>query len=76
MRKSLGLTIVNLMDPGSETIKRYGVLNEANGEIPHPTALVVDKQGMVVFVRIDEDYRKRASNEELLQELRQLQIKK
>ncbi|MBI1950870.1 MAG: redoxin domain-containing protein [Acidobacteria bacterium] len=76
MRKSLGLTIVNLMDPGSETIKRYGVLNEANGEIPHPTALVVDKQGMVVFVRIDEDYRKRPSNEELLQELRQLQIKK
>ena len=76
MRKSLGLTIVNLMDPGSETIKRYGVLNEANGEIPHPTALVVDKQGMVVFVRIDEDYRKRPSNEELLQELRQLQIRK
>lgn len=76
MRKSLGLTIVNLMDPGSETIKRYGVLNEANGEIPHPTALVVDKQGVVVFVRIDEDYRKRPSNEELLQELRQLQIEK
>lgn len=76
MRKSLGLTIVNLMDPGSETIRRYGVLNEANGEIPHPTALVVDKQGMVVFVRIDEDYRKRPSNEELLQELRQLQIRK
>lgn len=76
MRKSLRLTIVNLMDPGSETIKRYGVLNEANGEIPHPTALVVDKQGVVVFVRIDEDYRKRPSNEELLQELRQLQIEK
>lgn len=76
MRKSLGLTIVNLMDPGSETIKRYGVLNEANGEIPHPTALVVDNQGVVVFVRIDEDYRKRPSNEELLQELRQLQIEK
>lgn len=50
MRQDLGLTFVNLMDPGSETIKRYGVLNEADGTIPHPTALVVDKDGVVAFV--------------------------
>lgn len=73
MRESLGLTYVNLMDPGSVTIKRYGVLNQANGEIPHPTALVVDKRGVVTFVRVDEDYRKRPTNEELLRELRRLQ---
>lgn len=72
MRKNLGLTIVNLMDPGSETIKRYGIVNRAGGGIPHPTALVIDTQGVVRFVRVDEDYRKRPTNEELLQELRQL----
>ncbi len=76
MRKSLGLTFVNLMDPGSVTIKRYGVLNEAKGDIPHPTALVVDKQGVITFVRVDEDYRNRPTNEELLQELRRLTTRK
>ncbi len=75
MRKSLGLTFVNLMDPGSETIKRYGILNGAHGEIPHPTALVIDTQGLIRFIRVDEDYRKRPTNEELLRELRRLRVK-
>ena len=61
-----------LVDPGSETIKRYGVLNREQGEIPHPTTLVVDRQGIVRFVRVDEDYRKRPSSEELLAAVRTL----
>jgi peroxiredoxin len=76
MRKSLGLTFTNLMDPGSGTIKRYGILNQEQGEIPHPAALVIDRQGVVRFVRVDEDYRKRPSGEELLNELRRLQAAK
>ncbi len=55
------------MDPGSVTIKRYGVLNEAQGEIPHPTAVVIDTRGIVRFVRVDEDYKKRPSSRELLE---------
>ena len=73
MRKSLGLAFTNLMDPASETIKRYGILNEEHGAIPHPTAIVLDKEGIVRFLRIDEDYRKRPTSEELLEALRQLQ---
>ncbi len=76
MRKDLGLTFANLIDPDSETIKRYGILNEGKGKIPHPTALVIDRQGVVRFVRVDEDYRKRPSNDELLEALRQLQTRK
>lgn len=72
MRKDLGLTFTNLMDPVSETIKRYGVLNQEHGAIPHPTAIVLDKQGVVRFLRLDEDYRKRPTNQELLDALRRL----
>ncbi len=72
MRDNLGLTFVNLMDPASETIKRYGILNEQQGEIPHPTALVIDRQGIIRYARVDEDYKKRPSNQELLQVLQRI----
>jgi peroxiredoxin len=73
MRKDLGLSFTNLMDPVSETIKRYGVLNETHGAIPHPTGLVLDTKGVIRFLRVDEDYRKRPTNEELLDALKRLQ---
>jgi len=73
LRSSLGLTYLNLMDPDSETIRRYGILNEEQGEIPHPTALIIDRQGIIRFVRVDEDFKKRPSNEELLEALRRLE---
>ena len=76
MHKSLGLTFTTLMDPVSETIKRYGILNQEHGAIPHPTALVLDKEGVVRFLRVDEDYKKRPSNEELLDALRRLPERK
>jgi len=68
----VSLTYLNLMDPGSTTIKRYGILNEAQGEIPHPTAIVIDKLGMIRFIRVDEDYKKRPTNEELLEAIRRI----
>lgn len=66
MRQDLGLTFPLLSDPDSETIRRYGILNEAHGAIPHPTAVVIDTAGVVRFVRVDEDYRQRPRPEELL----------
>ncbi len=72
MRADLGLTFPTLMDPGSRTIRAYGVLNEDDGELPHPTALVIDRKGIVRFARIDENYKKRPFNQELLQALQQL----
>lgn len=72
LRKGLGLTFTNLMDPDSETIKRYGILDQEHGAIPHPTEIVLDKQGVVRFLRVDEDYRKRPTKQELLDVLRRL----
>jgi hypothetical protein len=33
--------------------------------IPYPAALIIDKKGLVRYVRVDEDYRERPSIEEL-----------
>jgi peroxiredoxin len=65
-----GLEMPFLLDPGAETIKRYGVYNmESDRVIPHPTALIIDKQGVVRYVRVDENYRERPAVEEILQAL-------
>jgi peroxiredoxin len=70
LREYEGLAMPFLLDPGAETIKKYGVYNEQSDRvIPHPTALIIDKQGVVRYVRVDEDYKIRPSVEELLEAL-------
>ncbi len=66
----MGLTLVNLIDPGSKIISRYGILNEKEGEIPHPATVVVDREGIVRFFEMDEDYTKRPPNEKILAALK------
>ncbi len=69
-RDAEGLTMPFLLDPGATTIKAYGVYNEGSERgIPHPTALIIDKEGMVRYVRVDENYRERPSVEELREAL-------
>ncbi len=71
LRSSEVLEMPFLLDPDAMTIKRYGVFNEEDRRvIPHPTALLIDKEGMVRFVRVDEDYKQRPAVEELLEALR------
>jgi len=61
------IEIPMIYDPDAATIKAYGVRNEGSERvIPHPTAVIVDKQGVVRYVRVDEDYRVRPSIEELV----------
>lgn len=70
LRDDEGLEMPFLLDPDAGVIKQYGVYNdESDRVIPHPTALVIDKQGVVRFVRVDENYRERPSVEELLEAL-------
>lgn len=62
-----------LSDPESSVIGRYGILNPDGGRrgaIPHPAAYVIDKQGVVRWLRIDVDYTIRPSNEEVREALR------
>lgn len=63
---SEGIEIPMVYDPDAVTIKAYGVYNEGSERvIPHPTAVIVDREGMVRYVRVDEDYEIRPSVEEL-----------
>ena len=65
-----GIEIPFLLDMDAEIIRRYGVLNEASERvIAHPTAVIVDKAGVVRFVRVDENYRERPPLEELVEAL-------
>lgn len=61
-----------LSDPGHRVIDRYGVFNaEAapDREIPHPTTLVIDREGIVRWKMTEVDYRVRPTNEDILREL-------
>ena len=56
-----------LADPDNSVIDRYGVFNPDGGRaIPHPTTLVIDKQGVVQWKFIEIDYRVRPTNEDIL----------
>lgn len=61
-----------LSDPGHRVIDRYGVFNaEAapDREIPHPTTLVIDREGIVRWKMTEVDYRVRPTNDDILREL-------
>jgi len=68
-RDQEGLTFPILLDPGNKVSISYGLLNEDNPKVPHPTALVIDTDGIVRYLRVDEDYKVRPSAQELLEAL-------
>lgn len=61
-----------LEDKNHKVIDRYGILNPASKGWPHPTTYVIDKQGVVRWRFIETDYRKRPSNDQILEALRKL----
>lgn len=72
MKKDLGLSFPVLVDEDGVTGRAYGVWNESNGKVPHPTALIIDREGIVRFVRVDEDYRVRPDPSELIEAVKAL----
>lgn len=75
LRDAEGTDLTFLVDPGASAIRRYGIFNDADGrgrEIPHPATLVIDKEGVVRYLRIDEDYSERPPVGDLLEVLRNL----
>lgn len=61
-----------LSDSGSQVIGRYGILNPDGRGWPHPTVLIIDRDGVVRWRFMEVDYRTRASNEEIVAALREL----
>ncbi len=67
-----GLAYTILSDPGGEVIERYGIRNRrhTDGVIPDPTTLVLDREGVVRYKRIEVDYTVRPPAEELVEAVR------
>lgn len=66
-----------LLVEGGEAIEAYGLTNpqvrrEEHRGIPHPATVIIDTSGIVRFVNVWEDYRKRTSPETILEELKKL----
>ena len=69
MRAKNALTFPTLMDPELGVAGEYGLLRD-EGNLPHPTALVVSPEGEVLYLRVDEDFSKRPDPTELIEALR------
>ncbi len=59
-----------LEDRNHKVIDRYGILNPDGKGWPHPATYVIDKQGVVRWKFVEVDYRKRATNGQILKVLR------
>ena len=59
-RDKEGLDFSFLLDVEGTTFDRYGIRNENHDRtVPHPTVIVVDRDGVARFVVSDENYRVR-----------------
>ncbi len=62
-----------LADPNHAVIDRYGVFNaDSPRPVPHPTTLIIDKEGLVRWKFIEVDYRIRPTNQDILTALAEL----
>lgn len=66
-----------LSDPGGKTINAYGLYDPAYAGqgfdgIPHPAVYILDKERKVVWARVESDYKKRPTLDELRQEIAKL----
>jgi peroxiredoxin len=61
-----------LEDKNHKVIDRYGILNPDGKGWPHPATYVIDAQGIVRWKFVESDYRKRPTNEQILQALRNI----
>jgi peroxiredoxin len=65
-----------LSDPDHRVIDRYGLFNPNESRrrpVPHPTTLVIDRDGVVRWKFVEVDYRIRPSNDDILAALRDLE---
>lgn len=67
-----GFTFPLLADPGLAVTHRYGVLNDRSRNMAYPATLVIDRKGVVRYVRIDVDFTKRPPVTDLLAVLKAL----
>lgn len=65
-------SILLLSDPDHAVIDRYGIFNDAEPRgrpVPHPTTLIIDRDGVIRWKVTEVDYRQRPENAEILEAL-------
>ena len=76
LSRKAGYTFPLLSDRDAETIKRYDLLHKGAGEhgrdISRPAEFLVDRNGVVRWRNLTEDFRIRARPEQMLEAARQL----
>jgi peroxiredoxin len=70
MVENLKLSFPVLRDADLQAIDAWAVRNPASPSVPHPTVAIVDKQGKVRWLHLDEDYRRRPPVGDLLSALK------
>ncbi len=61
-----------LEDRAHRVINRYGILNPDGQGWPHPATYIVDTEGIIRWRFVQVDFTKRATNKQILQQLRTL----
>jgi peroxiredoxin len=61
-----------LEDKNHKVIDRYGILNPDGKGWPHPATYIIDKKGVLRWRFVEVDYRKRPTNEQILEALRKI----
>ena len=60
----MGLTF--LSDEDLAVITSWGLANPTNPKVPHPTAMIIDGDGVIRYLRQDVDYKHRPTADEIL----------
>ena len=71
LANKLNIPFPLLSDVDHKVIDAYDLYN-SDGKIAKPALFVIDREGVVRWVFLDEDYRIRAVNDTVLAELRKL----
>ena len=53
-------------------ITSWGLVNPSNPKVPHPTAVIVDAENKIRYLRQDVEYKQRPSADELLEVLTEI----
>lgn len=61
-----------LEDKDHKAIDRYGIFNPDGKGWPHASTYVIDPKGVVRWKFVEVDYQKRATNEQIRQQLAQI----
>lgn len=72
-----GVTFLLLSDPGSKTIKAFGILNkEATGRakgVPYPGIFILDREGTIRAKLFLPGYKERYKSTDIIQALKRIQ---